>query len=93
MAHKEGPEKLWNMRSFGGHPIRGLNRNTSQLVSTTRDDGSAAGQQMNVLRKLREHISRRTRTVSQHTLLFAFKEMASVIPKYQFLCLDGYQIN
>jgi len=86
MAHKEEPEKLWNMRSFGGHPIRGLNRNTSQLVFTTRNDGSAAGQQMNVLRNT-------SHTYCITTSLFAFKEMASVTPKYQFLYLDGYPIN
>lgn len=79
MAHEEESEKLWNMRSFGGHPRRGPNKNTSQLVSTTEDDGTAVGQQMNVLKKLREHL-RLTHTISQHTCCNAglFKEMASV---------------
>ncbi len=82
MAHEEESEELWNMRSFGGHPRRGLERNTSQLVSTIEDDGTAVRQQMNVLRTISERL-RLTHTVSKHTCCKScfFKEMAYVSGK------------
>lgn len=68
MAHEEESEKLWNMRSFGGHPGRGLNRSTSQLVSTTEDDGTAVGQTNECAEKVKRTYQAHTYCITTHML-------------------------